>query len=296
MPWRSAVLGNPVEVDAMLAGVRTVVNTAGPFAHTAAGLMRACIRNGCHYLDLSNEGCTFQDAWSLDSEARRAGVAIVPGTGFGTAATEALAAHVLGRIPGPDTFSVVRSSSGGARTPGINRTKLDLLARRGAGIRDGKWTDLGYKMENFELPEGRCAAIPLATGDACAIARATGVRNVTAYAAIHMNPLLARAAVPAARRLISAVAARGGWPLHSRGKASLAANDRTQLWMQASNHRGGTATSMLQGGSGSELAARIALQGVQELARPATSGVFTAGQLIGTRNILTLPGIRITDL
>ncbi|MFF5792651.1 saccharopine dehydrogenase NADP-binding domain-containing protein [Paeniglutamicibacter sp. NPDC012692] len=296
LPWRASGTVDPEDLDAMLSDVKIVCNTAGPFAHTAAGLMRACLRNGCHYLDLSNEATTFEDAWSLDSDARKVGVSLVPGAGFGTAAVEALAAHLIGRIKEPASLTIVRTNGGGARTVGVSRTMLEILALPGAGIKDGRWSAQDCRITGFNLPDGRLTGIPVALGDAFAVAQATGIRQVTAYSTTRMNLLSARLALPLVRTL--AKTTRGGPHRSTReGRKTRGSDvDYTQIWIRATNAHGETKASYLRGRSGSELAARIALHAIQQLRNRTSSGSFTAGKLIGTSNILALPGLRITDI
>ncbi|MHA7304807.1 saccharopine dehydrogenase NADP-binding domain-containing protein [Arthrobacter sp. TMN-49] len=296
--WRSSELTDPAGLDAMLGGVQLVINTAGPFVDTATSLIRACLRNGCHYVDISNEAASFQQAWSLDSAARTAGVAVVPGAGFGTAVTESLAAHVITRIHEADALVIVRSSHNGESTPGVKKTSLAVLAQPGGSVEDGRWSDRRNKMAHFELPWGRQTGIPVAVGDPFAVAHATGLKRVTAYYSTGMNPLLARFAIPLARRAIRAGllgqsrTASAATPRPSGGKGLAC----TRIWMRVSNSGGEVATSYLQAGGGGELAATIALLAAQQLLRGAEPGVSTAGQLLGSANVLNQPGLEICDL
>ena len=297
LPWRSSVLTDAVALDAMLANVRIVINTAGPFAHTAGALMRACIRNGCHYLDLSNEAATFEDAWSLDEAARLAGISLVPGAGFGTAAAQALATHVLGRLRDPEALTIVRSSRQGARTPGVKRTMLEIMGQPGASIKDGRWQSGGLKITGFDLTGGRSTGIPVGLGDAYATAKATGIRHVSAYATIRMNLLPARIGIPIVRRLVRASLSLPQWPHRGgRKKAEPHGLEHVELWIQAANAHGENAVSYMRVEKAGEVAARLALQGVRELRVRAVPGVLTAGELIGAPDVLKLIGVQITDI
>ena len=295
VPWRESGSADPEDLDAMLTDVKIVLNTAGPFVRTAAGLMRACIRNGCHYLDLSNEATTFEDAWSLDNNARQAGVTLVPGAGFGTAAAEALASHLLARIEEPDGLMIVRSSSGGIKTEGVSRTMWEILGQPNAGNKGSRRSARGRRIVGFDLPDGRRTAVPVALGDAFAVARTTGIEQVTAYSTTRMNLLLAQLTIPLIRRL-----ARTGWggPRSSprKGRKPRGTDvECTQIWIRATNPRGESVTSYLKGGSGSELAARIAVQAIEQLRNRPSPGVVTSGELVGTGNLRTLPGLQIAD-
>jgi short subunit dehydrogenase-like uncharacterized protein len=68
---------------------RVVVNTIGPFTHTALQIAQACLP-GTHYVDLSNELPSVLAILALDAKARQAGSIFVTGAGFGVLATECI--------------------------------------------------------------------------------------------------------------------------------------------------------------------------------------------------------------
>src|SRR6478735_1313981 len=53
LPYRVAGLSNPAELDALLKDITVVLHAAGPFAATAEPVIKACIRNKVHYLDIT---------------------------------------------------------------------------------------------------------------------------------------------------------------------------------------------------------------------------------------------------
>ena len=53
VPFR--VFDADVDADNSLSGISVLLNFAGPFVHTAEVLMRACIRAGVDYLDITAE-------------------------------------------------------------------------------------------------------------------------------------------------------------------------------------------------------------------------------------------------
>ncbi|MBG0740131.1 saccharopine dehydrogenase NADP-binding domain-containing protein [Paeniglutamicibacter antarcticus] len=299
VPWRSAQLTDPAGVDILLKGVDILINTAGPFTGTAGPLMRACLRNRCHYLDLSNEIAVFRDAWILASAAREAGISIIPGAGAGTAAAEALAAHVLTKILTPDSLVIVRSSGTGVRTLGVRKTTMDLLSAGGIRYRNGEEEKFN-KISAFDLPEGRRTAVPVASGDLFATAHSTGVPHVSAYFTTGMHRLAAKAAVPVMRRLINTGLVRASAP-HQPAAAPLQPGKEpavvsTQIWVQATDHSGAKVTSYLQAGRGADLSAVTAVEAARRI-RPGTNpGVFTAGEILGPGYVPGLPGVHITDL
>ncbi len=298
--WRSAPVTDRGGLDRLLDGVHVLVNTAGPFVSTSAPLIRACLRNRCHYVDVSNEIGTFRDAWSLESNAQAAGISLIPGAGFGTAATESLAMHVLARAGNPGSLTIVRSSSGTVPTLGVRKTTLSLLAQGGVRYKHGQAVEGVNGILTFDLPEGRRAAVPVASADAFAIAQSTGVPDIAVYFGTRMHPLLAKITIPAMRQLIRT----GFFRPSARTRPCATAEDlnadpasaETRVWIQASNQQGETATSYLRGGRGAELTAAIAVEATQQVLARNPSGVLTSGALLGSRYALSLPGIDVTDL
>ena len=90
---RTAIVdvGDPETLDPVIAGVDVVLNTVGPFTRLAEPVIAACLRARTAYVDLANELAAVQSLLGRDAEARRQGVALVTGAGFGVVATETLA-------------------------------------------------------------------------------------------------------------------------------------------------------------------------------------------------------------
>ncbi len=198
LPWRSAALTDTPALTRMLEGVETVINTAGPFTRTAPALMQASIAHRCHYLDLSNEAASFRHAWALNEAAQQTGISIIPGAGFGTAAAEALTAHILTRINNPDTLTLVRISTHQSKTAGTRASTLAVLTRPPRNERTNPH-HRDHQIRSLNLPQGRTTVIPIDTGDPYAITQATTITNVHAYASTTMNPARARLLLALAR-------------------------------------------------------------------------------------------------
>ena len=299
LPWRSAELTDPAALAHMFEGVETVINTAGPFTRTAPPLMQASITHRCHYLDLSNEAATFRHAWALNGAAQQAGVSIIPGAGFGTAAAEALTAHILTRISNPDTLTLVRTSTRQSKTAGIRASTLAVLTRP---PQDGSTTphhQPDHRIRTLGLPQGRTTVIPTDTGDPYAIARTTTISNVRAYASTTMNPTRARLTLALARL---GSRTRLPWPTSrpsppDQHTGQPATNpSHTQLWIHATNPDGHTATSYLTATGAAELAAHISLHAAQQTSDRTNPGTTTVGQLINNTYLLNHPNITLTDL
>mmetsp|Transcript_8835 Transcript_8835/g.13110 ORF Transcript_8835/g.13110 Transcript_8835/m.13110 type:complete len:413 (+) Transcript_8835:31-1269(+) len=74
-----------------------VLNCAGPFQYTARPMIKACIRNGSHYLDITGEFNIFEYVHAnpkLSEKAAKASIALIPGVGFDVVPSDCLAKHV----------------------------------------------------------------------------------------------------------------------------------------------------------------------------------------------------------
>src|SRR6185295_9260227 len=83
---------------AALSRVRCVLLAAGPYSLTGQPMRAACLDTGCSDLDSNGEIEDFRAALSCDAHARRAGIAILPGVGYGVVFGECLAAQLAGRL------------------------------------------------------------------------------------------------------------------------------------------------------------------------------------------------------
>ena len=117
MPHRVLTLDDPAALSAALGGVDLVLNAAGPFLHTTTPLAEACLAAGAHYLDIGNELQVFLTLYDLDQRAQRAGVAIIPGAGFGVVATNCLARYLSAAVGGAQHLEVAARPPPPGRAP-----------------------------------------------------------------------------------------------------------------------------------------------------------------------------------
>jgi len=71
------------EVDQVAAATKVILSTAGPFAKYGTPVVEACVRSGCDYVDINGEtGWHRSMINAYDEAARKAGVTLVPSSGF----------------------------------------------------------------------------------------------------------------------------------------------------------------------------------------------------------------------
>lgn len=93
-------------LERAIAGSALVVLGAGPYIRTAPPVMRACIAAGVDYLDFDDDIESTQDAFELDAEARRAGVALFIGCGASPGLTNVLAVDAASRLDDVEEIDV----------------------------------------------------------------------------------------------------------------------------------------------------------------------------------------------
>jgi uncharacterized protein YbjT (DUF2867 family) len=80
---RVASLADSASLEQAFAGCAVVINCAGPFLDTAAPVIQAALRSGCHYIDVTAEQASAMASFTdFDAPARAAGRVVIPAAGF----------------------------------------------------------------------------------------------------------------------------------------------------------------------------------------------------------------------
>jgi short subunit dehydrogenase-like uncharacterized protein len=137
-PCRVVAVTDSEGLDKALLDVAVLLNVAGPFPDTAEPLVKACVRNGTHYLD------------NHHLEARAVNVMIMPGVGFSILASDFLVHRVCARSRylwglAPTTIRVAFSKLDFI-SRGTFRTMLD-------SVREGVLVRRNHKL--MSIPVGR---------------------------------------------------------------------------------------------------------------------------------------------
>ncbi|HVR42130.1 MAG TPA: saccharopine dehydrogenase NADP-binding domain-containing protein [Thermoanaerobaculia bacterium] len=282
-----------------LSDVRLVLHCAGPFVHTSAPMVDACLGAGAHYLDITGEISVFEAIYARDGDARAAGVALIPGVGFDVVPTDGLAAMLARQLPGASELRLAFSTSrGSAASRGTKRTMIEGLAAGGAVRRDGRIVRVPLLFDVREIPfaSGPRLAMTIPWGDVSSAFRTTGIPNIRVYSASsrraianvrrlsRVAPLLALRPL---RRLAQRFVPRGSGP-----SAEQRERGRVELWgcvRRGSEER----TASLSTPDGYALTVSAALAAVERaLGEERIAGALTPSQAFGAEFITTLPGVR----
>lgn len=289
--WRAFPLGDPDAVRRGIRGAGAVVHCAGPFVRTAVPMAEACVDERIHYLDLTGEIPVFQALLPLGPAARNVGVMLLPGAGFDVVPSDCLAAHLVRRLPGATSLTLViggldRVSRGTART----------VLEHAASARG-----LPAETRTFDLGLGPVAAVRVPWPDVFTASRSTGVADVRTYlaagaasraflrAAPHLAPVLGALGLKdAAARLL----AGGAGP-----SEATRASGRSVVYGEASDGAGRRVAAIQRHPDPYGLTALAAVEiAARALRGEAPPGWHTPASAFGPDLVLSLPGVSREDL
>lgn len=163
-----------------------VLHAAGPFIRTARPMMEACLQTRTHYLDITGEIDVFEMAHQLDEPARRAGIVVLPGTGFDVVPTDCLALFLKKRLPDATHLKLAFSALGGGVSHGTALTMVENLGAPGAVRRDGAIIEVpvGHKTMEVAFPGKKRFVMTIPWGDVSTAYYTTGIPNIETYTGI----------------------------------------------------------------------------------------------------------------
>jgi saccharopine dehydrogenase (NAD+, L-lysine-forming) len=299
LPVVQATLGDTAALASALVGHRLLLNVAGPFVRTGEPLIRAALAAGVSYVDLNGELPALEALLALDGEARRVGVTLVGGAGFGIAASDGLAVMVSRSLGGAEWLRLSIASESAYSSPALGESTLDILAGGGREIFNGTAVrrHLGRQRWVVSRTDGSTqafASAPLA--DLAAAHHVTGAGDIVAGVPMPAGkatvlswiaPLLPTLLkIPAMRRRMLGVSGHAA-PSPARAHIS-------RVWVEGGR---GTrrATAHLEGGEGYAMAADLAVRAVESLGTGQTpTGAHTPATAFGPDFIRSAAGVRIT--
>ncbi|MCF5645829.1 hypothetical protein GIV51_15215, partial [Pseudomonas syringae] len=173
------------DAENFLSGISVLLNVAGPFAHTAQALMRACIKTGVDYLDITAEINVYRLAERLGVEADAAKVMLLPGVGWDVVPTDSLAVQVAQRVDKPQALSIALQVPG-SMSRGSAMSVSEII---GAGVLarvDGELVATpDAPPRYFDFGEGPVLCLPLSFGDLVTGWHSTGIPDITMF--VHLS-------------------------------------------------------------------------------------------------------------
>lgn len=290
----------PVEEPA-LQGIGAVLHCAGPFSRTSAPMVTACLAAGSHYLDITGEIAVFESVFQRRDEARRAGVALIPGVGFDVVPTDCLAAMLSDALPGAKELTLAFAAPGARISRGTFRTMIDGMGEGGAIRREGRIVKVPVAWDVRDIPfsVGIRTAMTVPWGDVSTAYHTTRIPSIRVYMAAPP------AQVKRLRRMAGLLPLLGRWPLRpllqfaarSRKGPDLAARERGRMhiWGEAVGIDGRSVSATIDTPEGYAFTVASALHAIEEIGsvRP---GTWTPSRAFGKDFARAIEGVEVSPL
>lgn len=294
---------DPAALGRALSGVKAVLHCAGPFAHTAAPMVAACLEAGAHYLDITGEISVFESLAAKDEEARAAGIVLLPGVGFDVVPSDCLAAHLKERLPGAVELTLAFSGGTGL-SHGTATTMIENIGAGGAVRRGGRIISVpaGWRTRRIAFADRERFCVTIPWGDVSTAWHSTRIPDIMVYTAtsrgavraLRLTRLLGGllATRPVQRFLKSRLRGRPAGPSDAQRERA-----RSQLWGEVRDAAGATARARISAPDGYTLTAMSAVRAAERvLAGGIPAGFQTPSKAFGSRFILNLPFTSREDL
>lgn len=282
-----------------LEGISLVLHCAGPFIHTSAPMVRACLEARAHYLDITGEIAVFESIMEMDAQAKERGVTLLPGVGFDVVPTDCLAAMLAQRLASANDL-MLAFSGGHQISAGTMKTMIEGIGEGGAIRRHGKIerVPLLHDIREIPFPTRPRLAMTIPWGDVSTAYYTTGIPNIRVYRATSPRAVarLRRAArffpllaLPPAKWILKQFASRREGP-----DATARSRDRMELWGRVTNARGGEVSMTMTTPEGYALTVMTAIEAVKRvLSEPVQAGSWTPARRFGPDFIQSFAGVTV---
>lgn len=287
-----------------LQGVGLLLNCAGPFSATAEPLVRACLAQQVHYLDITGEIAVFEKCHAMDADARRQNVIVMPGVGTDIVPTDCLAAMLKEKLPTATRLDLALSF-GTSPSIGTVKTMIESLGKGGL-IRENnalKRVSNAFRIRKIPFQNRPQWAMTIPWGDVFTSGISTGVPDGAVYMAMPKPGIyMARLANPvkgilntrfgqkAAKSLVDFFLKKGpdGQALET---------ERGQFWGEAEAPNGNRMEMTMSTPNVYALTATVGIRIAQHcLNYTGPGGYYTPSMLLGGDFIRSIPGIEIREL
>ena len=279
-----------------------VFHAAGPFIHTSAPMVQACLSSGTAYLDITGEVPVLEQNLSYHQQARQRGMTLVSGCGFDVIPTDCLAKYVAGKVSDPTQLEIAIASTSGASS-GTIQTMLEHMPQGILVRQDGQLIGraAGRGARRVRFADRERTVLPINWGDLATAYRTTGIPNICVYMAypkriarvMRWSGFLIRRIValgPVRRRLQKWVAKNIRGPdEHTRKTA------RSYLWARARNDQGQEAQAWLETLEAYQFTAVAGVRCVERILEEHPRGSLTPATAFGTDFVLEIPGTERHD-
>jgi short subunit dehydrogenase-like uncharacterized protein len=297
LEWRCFALDTPALIEDAIRDCELVLLHAGPFSETSAPIVNACLKTKTHYLDITGEISVFDAIQSLDTQAKAAGVVLMPGVGFDVVPTDCLANMLAKKMPDATHLELAFAGDGGI-SPGTCKTMVQMLGD-GGKIRVNKkvvTVPSAYLRKTIRFSDRTLYCMSIPWGDISTAFYSTHIPNIVVYTATpkpaaiisrmfsFFMPLMAR---PSAQHFLNHLVDK-----YVKGPdAATRAAGASKLWGQVRNTAGDTKEILLDVAEGYQFTAHSSLACVKGvLEGQGINGTLTPAMAFGAEFVLGIEG------
>ena len=299
LPYRAFGLEDEEAIPSLLDDVAAVLHCAGPFIRTSRAMVESCLRSGTHYLDITGEIGVFESIYRRESEARAAGVVLLPGTGLDAVPSDCLAGHLVQHLPDATRLELALDTDRGTASRGTLSTMVEALPHIGAERVAGKIVPRppAFDSREIEFTLGNRWAMTIPWGDIASAYRSTGIPNIRVYLGAspkriarlrRITPLLSLLGSRKTKKALQ-------WVIRRRitgPSEEIRASARSYFWGSVSNEEGENRKALLETPEGYKLTAMTSVECIHRvLEGQLEPGAWTPATAFGADFIKTFPGV-----
>ncbi len=182
-PFEVVEISDSVALRNLLYKGKVVIHCGGPFQYTAKTMVEMCLSTQTHYTDITGEYQVFEMLATYDALAKKAGITLLPGTGFDVVPSDCLAVFLKMKLPSATHLELAFIMSDGGLSRGTAKTMIEGLGK-GSVVRIGGslvHIPLGKRLKNINFGsfETQCLNIPW--GDVSTAWHSTGIADISVY-------------------------------------------------------------------------------------------------------------------
>ena len=184
LEWRAFPLSNTAALERAAADTGLVLLVAGPYLHTAAPVVAACLKTGAHYLDITGEQGVYEYLAQHDAQAKAAGVMLGTGMGFDVVPSDCLAYYLKKQLPEADDLKLALAYRGRtAISHGTMKSAVESMPQGLRVRRKGKLAHVqpGEKSLVVDFGWGPRTCDLFTWGDVVTAYYSTGIPNIEVY-------------------------------------------------------------------------------------------------------------------
>jgi short subunit dehydrogenase-like uncharacterized protein len=293
-------------LDSHISRAQVLLNCAGPFYKTYLPFVRSCLKNKCHYLDITGEIPVFKGIHTFHKEALQRKLMLLPGVGFDVAPTDCLAAYLHSESGKGHTLTLAFYSEGPAGIPpGTIKTAISLIPY-GILVREkGKLIPKkrkGIETRVFDFNGRKKKTLRISWGDLFTAYHSTGIPNIEVFSSFSKSTMIQLKLMEYFRPLLSSPFAMRTLQKIVKGGSTREERDQTQMYVygEVIDQEGNKFSTHLKGPEGAvEWTSRIAVNAVERTVNGQyKSGYQTPSSAFGYRFVLDddkveMGGIRV---